>query len=83
MNFLQEALSYSVTAANWSGPAGLGIRIAEHLQYTFIAVIFSRDRSTRIWRRTPPSIVTAATPAVRSRRGDRSFCATSRNVTWS
>jgi osmoprotectant transport system permease protein len=41
MNFLQQALSYIFTAANWSGPAGLGIRIAEHLQYTAIAVVFS------------------------------------------
>lgn len=41
MNFLQEALSYIVTAATWSGPAGLGIRIAEHLQYTAIAVVCS------------------------------------------
>lgn len=41
MNFLQEALSFIFTASNWSGPAGLGIRIAEHLQYTLIAVVFS------------------------------------------
>ncbi|GAA2571381.1 ABC transporter permease [Mycolicibacterium diernhoferi] len=41
MNFLNEALSYIFTAANWSGPAGLGIRIVEHLQYTLIAVLFS------------------------------------------
>jgi osmoprotectant transport system permease protein len=41
MNFLQEALSYIFTSANWTGPAGLGIRIAEHLQYTAIAVVFS------------------------------------------
>ncbi len=41
MNFLQQALSYIFTAANWSGHAGLGIRIAEHLQYTVIAVLFS------------------------------------------
>ena len=49
----------------------------------FSAVIFSRDRSTRIWRRRPPSTDTAATPATRSRRGDRSFCASSRSVTGS
>ena len=41
MNFLQEALTFIFTAENWSGPAGLGIRIAEHLQYTVIAVLFS------------------------------------------
>lgn len=41
MNFLSEALSYIFTAANWSGPAGLGMRILEHLQYTVIAVVFS------------------------------------------
>ena len=41
MNFLQEALAYIFTSANWTGPAGLGIRIAEHLQYTAIAVVFS------------------------------------------
>ncbi|MCB0924501.1 MAG: ABC transporter permease [Mycobacterium sp.] len=38
MNFLQQALSYLFTAANWPGPAGLGARIAEHLQYTAAAV---------------------------------------------
>jgi osmoprotectant transport system permease protein len=41
MNFLQEALSFIFTAANWSGPAGLGARIAEHLEYTVVAVLFS------------------------------------------
>jgi osmoprotectant transport system permease protein len=41
MNFLQQALSYIFTAANWSGPAGLGARIAEHLEYTVVAVLFS------------------------------------------
>ena len=41
MNFLQEALSFIFTAANWAGPAGLGARILEHLQYTVIAVFFS------------------------------------------
>lgn len=38
MNFLQQALSYIFTAANWGGRAGLGARIFEHLQYTVIAV---------------------------------------------
>ena len=41
MNFLNQALSFIFTAANWSGPAGLAARIGEHLQYTVIAVIFS------------------------------------------
>ncbi len=41
MNFLQDALSFIFTAANWGGPAGLAARIAEHLQYTAIAVVFS------------------------------------------
>jgi osmoprotectant transport system permease protein len=41
MNFLQEALSFIFTAANWDGPAGIGARILEHLQYTVIAVVFS------------------------------------------
>lgn len=38
MNFLQQALAYLGTAANWWGPAGLAARIAEHLQYTVVAV---------------------------------------------
>jgi osmoprotectant transport system permease protein len=41
MNFLQQALSYIFTAANWGGPAGLAARIAEHLQYTAVAVLMS------------------------------------------
>ena len=41
VNFLQQALSYIFTAANWGGPAGLTARILEHLQYTAVAVIFS------------------------------------------
>lgn len=41
MNFLNQALSYIFTAANWGGPAGLVARIGEHLQYTVIAVFFS------------------------------------------
>jgi osmoprotectant transport system permease protein len=41
MNFLQQALSFIFTAANWAGPAGLTARIIEHLQYTVIAVVFS------------------------------------------
>jgi osmoprotectant transport system permease protein len=41
VNFLNQALSFIFTAANWGGPAGLAARIGEHLQYTVIAVIFS------------------------------------------
>jgi osmoprotectant transport system permease protein len=41
MNFLQQALSYIFTAANWGGPAGLAARIVEHLQYTVVAVLVS------------------------------------------
>ena len=41
MNFLQQALSYIFTAANWGGSAGLLARTLEHLQYTAVAVAFS------------------------------------------
>ncbi|GAA1666497.1 ABC transporter permease [Mycolicibacterium murale] len=41
MAFLTDALSFIFTAANWGGPAGLGARIVEHLQYTVVAVFFS------------------------------------------
>ncbi len=41
MNFLQQALAYIFTAANWSGKTGLGTRILEHLQYTGVAVAVS------------------------------------------
>ena len=41
IDFVKQALSFIFTAANWGGPAGIGIRIAEHLQYTVVAVIFS------------------------------------------
>lgn len=41
MNFLQQALTYIFTAENWSGKAGLGTRILEHLQYTGVAVAVS------------------------------------------
>lgn len=40
-NFLTDALSFIFTAANWTGPAGLAARIAEHLQYTAVALVFS------------------------------------------
>jgi osmoprotectant transport system permease protein len=38
MNFVQQALSYLLTADNWTGPVGLAARILEHLEYTAIAV---------------------------------------------
>jgi len=41
VNFLQQALSYIFTAANWSGSAGLLARIGEHLLYTVVAVAVS------------------------------------------
>lgn len=41
MNFLQQALEFIATGANWTGPAGLGARILEHLQYTAVAVVLS------------------------------------------
>ena len=41
MNFLHQALAYIFTAANWTGPAGLGMRLLEHLEYTGIAVLCS------------------------------------------
>ncbi len=41
MNFLQQALAYIFSAENWSGKAGLGARILEHLQYTGVAVAVS------------------------------------------
>jgi osmoprotectant transport system permease protein len=41
VNFLEQALSYIFTTANWGGKAGLAARIAEHLQYTAVAVVVS------------------------------------------
>ncbi|MUL84294.1 MULTISPECIES: ABC transporter permease [unclassified Mycolicibacterium] len=41
MSFLQQALDFIFTAANWAGPAGLTARIVEHLQYTVVAVVAS------------------------------------------
>lgn len=41
IDFVKQALSFIFTAANWGGPAGIGVRIGEHLQYTVVAVIFS------------------------------------------
>ena len=38
MNFVGQAVSYLLTADNWTGPVGLAARILEHLEYTAIAV---------------------------------------------
>lgn len=38
MNFVTRALSYVLTADNWTGPVGLAARILEHLGYTVVAV---------------------------------------------
>lgn len=41
MNFLQQALSYLLTASNWTGPVGLAVRTCEHLESTAVAVAAS------------------------------------------
>lgn len=41
MNFLQQALSYLLTASNWTGPVGLAVRTCEHLEYIAVAVAAS------------------------------------------
>jgi osmoprotectant transport system permease protein len=41
VNFLTQALSYLLTAANWVGPVGLGVRTLQHLEYTAAAVAVS------------------------------------------
>ncbi len=38
MNFVHRAISYLLTADNWTGPVGLAARTLEHLEYTAIAV---------------------------------------------
>ena len=38
MNFVGQAVSYLLTADNWTGPVGLAARILEHLEYTALAV---------------------------------------------
>lgn len=38
MNFVQRAVSYLLTADNWTGPVGLAARTLEHLEYTAVAV---------------------------------------------
>ena len=37
MSFIEQALSYLFTAANWTGPVGLAARTLEHLEYTAAA----------------------------------------------
>ena len=41
MSFIERALSYLFTEANWTGPAGLAARVLEHLEYTGMAVVTS------------------------------------------
>ncbi|RAU98762.1 ABC transporter permease [Mycobacterium colombiense] len=41
MNFVARAISYVLTADNWTGPVGLAARILEHLEYTALAVAAS------------------------------------------
>jgi osmoprotectant transport system permease protein len=38
VNFVERAISYVLTADNWTGPVGLAARILEHLEYTALAV---------------------------------------------
>ena len=38
MSFVEKALSYLLTADNWSGPVGLAARTMEHLEYTAMGV---------------------------------------------
>ncbi|OBG61036.1 ABC transporter permease [Mycobacterium sp. E1715] len=38
MNFVARAVSFLLTADNWTGPVGLAARILEHLEYTAVAV---------------------------------------------
>ncbi|MCV7103469.1 ABC transporter permease [Mycobacterium palustre] len=41
MNFVHQALTYLLTAHNWTGPVGLAARTLEHLEYTAVAVAAS------------------------------------------
>jgi osmoprotectant transport system permease protein len=41
MNFIEQALTFLFTGANWVGPVGLAARTGEHLEYTAIAVAAS------------------------------------------
>jgi len=38
MNFMEKAVSYLLTAGNWTGPVGLAARTLEHVEYTAAAV---------------------------------------------
>ncbi|SPM34010.1 ABC-type proline/glycine betaine transport system, permease component [Mycobacterium rhizamassiliense] len=38
MNFVQQAVTYLLTADNWMGPVGLAARIMQHLEYTALAI---------------------------------------------
>ncbi|OBG20785.1 ABC transporter permease [Mycobacterium sp. 852002-51057_SCH5723018] len=38
MNFVQQAMSYLLTADHWTGPVGLAAHTLEHLEYTAVAV---------------------------------------------
>jgi osmoprotectant transport system permease protein len=38
MNFVGKAVSYLLTADNWTGPVGLATRTVEHLEYTAMGV---------------------------------------------
>jgi osmoprotectant transport system permease protein len=41
MSFVGQAVSYILTADNWTGPVGLAARTVEHLEYTALAVVAS------------------------------------------
>lgn len=41
MNLFLDAWHYLIDGANWSGPAGIEHRIAEHLWYSFLTIVIS------------------------------------------
>ncbi|MDS2173588.1 ABC transporter permease [Nesterenkonia sp. CL21] len=41
MTHLMEALQWVLSAESWAGPGGLGVRTAEHLWYTLLALVLS------------------------------------------
>ena len=41
MNFLLEALAFILDAANWSGPTGIGTRLAQHLGITGLSLLLA------------------------------------------
>ncbi len=41
MNLFSEAFSYIFDGGNWSGPAGIGARLTEHMWYSLLAVLLS------------------------------------------